>query len=162
MAKATSPIPQGYHTATPYLVVRNAAEAIEFYKKNFGAQETLRMPSPDGKISHAEIKVGDSIIMLADENDMGVSKSPQTLGGTTAGVMLYLEDVDAVFQRAVDAGSRAVMPPADMFWGDRYGQFIDPFGQAWSVATHTEDLSPEEIEQRAQDFYAQMAQKKSA
>ena len=158
-------IPDGYHTATPYLVVRNAAQAIEFYKKAFGAQELMRMAMPDGKIGHAEIKIGNSVIMLADENDRGVSKSPQALGGTTGGVMLYVEDADATFKRAVDAGGKTFMAPTDMFWGDRYGQFIDPFGQVWSVATHEEDVAPAEMEKRMKAFAAEMshpAQKKSA
>ncbi len=158
-------IPEGYHTATPYLVVRNAAQAIEYYRKTLGAQEIMRMPMPDGKIAHAEIRIGDSVIMLGDESERNVSKAPQTLGGTSGGVMLYLEDVDAAFKRAVDAGAKSVMPPMDMFWGDRYGQFVDPFGQVWSVATHKEDVSEGEMERRAQAFYQQMAreaQKKTA
>ncbi|HEY1262257.1 MAG TPA: VOC family protein [Terriglobales bacterium] len=159
-------IPEGYHTATPYLVLRNAAQAIEYYKKAFGAQELMRMPTPDGKIAHAEIKIGDSVIMLSDESDRGASKSPQTLGGTTAGVMLYVEDTDAVFKRAIDAGGKTFMPPTDMFWGDRFGQFTDPFGQEWSIATHKEDVAPAEMEKRMKQFQAQMAQqpaqKKSA
>ncbi len=158
-------IPEGYHTATPYLVVRNAAQAIEYYRKTLGAQEIMRMPMPDGKIAHAEIRIGDSVIMLGDESERNVSKAPQTLGGTSGGVMLYLEDVDAAFKRAVDAGAKSVMPPMDMFWGDRYGQFVDPFGQVWSVATHKEDVSQGEMERRAQAFYQQMAreaQKKTA
>ena len=158
-------IPEGYHTATPCLVVRNAAQAIEYYKKTLGAQEIMRMPMPDGKVGHAEIRIGDSVIMLGDESERNVSKAPQTLGGTTGGVMLYLEDVDAAFKRAVDAGAKSVMPPMDMFWGDRYGQFIDPFGQVWSVATHKEDVTPAEMDRRAQAFYAQMskeAQRKTA
>ncbi|HUK25383.1 MAG TPA: VOC family protein [Terriglobales bacterium] len=158
-------IPEGYHTATPYLVVRNAAEAIEYYKKAFGAQEVMRMPTPDGKIGHAELKIGDSMVMLADENDRGTSKAPQTLGGTTAGIMLYVEDADATFHRAINAGGKVFMPLTDMFWGDRFGQLTDPFGQAWSVATHKEDVSPAEMEKRMKQFAAQMsqqAQKKSA
>ena len=158
-------IPEGYHTATPYLVVRNAAEAIEYYKKAFGAQEVMRMPTPDGKIGHAELKIGDSMVMLADENDRGTSKAPQTLGGTTAGIMLYVEDADATFHHAINAGGKVFMPLTDMFWGDRFGQLTDPFGQAWSVATHKEDVSPAEMEKRMKQFAAQMsqqAQKKSA
>jgi len=158
-------IPEGYHTATPYLVVRNAAEAIEYYKKAFGAQELVRMPTPDGKIGHAEIKIGDSVIMLSDENDRGTSKSPQTLGGTTAGIMLYVQDADATFKSAINAGGKVFMPPTDMFWGDRFGQFTDPFGQTWSVATHKEDVSPAEMQKRMKEFSAQtaqQAQKKSA
>lgn len=155
-------IPEGFHTATPYLVVKDAAKAIDYYKKVLGAQEIMRMPMPDGTIGHAEIRIGDSVIMLGEESERNVSKSPQTLGGTSGGVMLYLENVDATFKQAVDAGSKTVMPPMDMFWGDRYGQFIDPFGQVWSVATHKEDVTPAEMDRRAQAFYAQMAQKKTA
>lgn len=162
---AVKAIPEGYHTATPYLVVRNAAQAIEYYKKALGAQELMRMPTPDGKIGHAELRIGDSVIMLADEGDRGLSKSPQSLGGSTGGVMLYVDDVDATFQRALDGGGKVFMPLQDMFWGDRFGQFVDPFGQAWSLATHKEDISPADMEKRAQDFYAGMAkqaQKKTA
>jgi PhnB protein len=163
MAIASKPIPPGYHTVTTALVVRNAADAIEFYKKALGAEELMRMPTPDGLIGHAELKIGDSIIFVSDEcPGMGVSQSPQTLGGCTATLHLYVEDVDKSFQRAIDAGGKTTMPVADMFWGDRFGTFSDPFGHHWGVLTHKEDLSPEEIEERAQDFYASMAQKKTA
>jgi PhnB protein len=160
---STKPIPEGYHTATPPLVVKNAAQAIEFYKKAFGAKEQMRMQTPDGKIGHAEIRIGDSIIFLADESpNMGMTKSPQTLGGCTGGVMLYVEDVDTTFKQAVDAGGKTFMPVADMFWGDRYGSLIDPYGHAWSIGTHKENVSPQEMEKRAHDFYAQQAKKKVA
>jgi PhnB protein len=163
MAVSSKPIPHLFHTVTPSLVVRNAAQAIEFYKKALGAKELMRMPSPDGKITHAELQIGDSIIFLSDEfPNMGISKSPQTLGGCTGTLNLYVEDVDTTFQRAIDSGGKAAMPVADMFWGDRYGTFVDPFGHAWGVATHKEDLSEQEIDERAKDFFAQMAQKKSA
>jgi len=143
--------------------VRNAAQAIDFYKKALGAKELMRMPTPDGKIGHAELQIGDSIIFVSDEfPNMGVSKSPQSLGGCTGTLNLYVEDVDKTFQRAVDAGGKTAMPVADMFWGDRYGTFIDPFGHTWGVGTHKEDLSEHEIEQRSKTFFAQMAQKKTA
>ncbi|HTR65526.1 MAG TPA: VOC family protein [Terriglobales bacterium] len=160
-------IPQGYHTATPHLVVRGAAQAIEFYKKALGAEELMRMAGPDGKIGHAEIKIGDSIIFLADEfPGMPTYKAPQTLGGCTGGIMLYVEDVDKAYKRAVDSGANVSQPLQDMFWGDRYGAVIDPFGHVWSLATHKEDVSPAEMEKRstayAADMAKRMAQKKTA
>jgi PhnB protein len=158
MALSTKPIPQGFHTVTPSLVVRNAAEAIEFYKKALGAEEIMRMPDPSGRISHAELKIGDSIVFLSDEFPNMPTKSPQTLGGCTGGFYLYVPDVDKSFQRAVDAGGKVTMPVSDMFWGDRFGQFTDPFGHTWSISTHTKDLSPQEMEEGAKKFYAQMAQ----
>jgi PhnB protein len=163
--KSNQPIPPGFHTITPSLIVRNAADAIEFYKKALGAEERVRMVSPDGKIGHAELKIGDSIIFLAEENPGMNSKSPQTLGGTASNLFLYVEDVDTAFQRAVDAGGQITMPVSDMFWGDRFGTFVDPSGHSWGLSTHKEDLNPQEIEEGAKAFYAQMAamaQKKSA
>lgn len=165
MKKSTSPIPTGFHTVTPSLIVRNAAEAIEFYKKALGAEEIMRMAGPDGKIGHAELKIGDSIIFLTDENPSMGCKSPQTLGGAAGNLYLYVEDVDTAFQRAIDAGGKVTMPVTDMFWGDRFGNFTDPYGHTWGLSTHTQDMTPEEMEQGAKDFYAQMAQqaqKKSA
>jgi len=164
---AVKPIPEGYHSAIPYLVVRGAAQAIDFYKKALGATEIMRMPSPDGKIGHAELKIGDSMIFLADEfPEMGIYKSPQTLGGASGGVMLYLEDVDKTFLRALDAGARVSRPLEDMFWGDRYGAIADPFGHVWSLATHKEDVAPAEMEKRSKAYTAEiakkMAQKKTA
>lgn len=162
MTASVKPVPEGFHTATPTLIVRNAADAIEFYKKVFDAEERMRMPSPDGKIMHAELKIGDSIIFLSDEfSNMG-GKSPQTLGGHSGGVYLYVPDVDDVFQRAIAAGGKSSTPVTDMFWGDRHGNFTDPFGHSWGVSTHTEDVSEEEMGKRAEAFYAEMAQKKSA
>jgi len=158
MAVSTKPIPPGFHTVTPSLVVRNAAEAIDFYKKALGAEEIMRMPDPSGRISHAELKIGDSIIFLSDEFPNMPTTSPQTLGGCTGGFYLYVPDVDKSFQRAVDAGGKATMPVSDMFWGDRVGQFTDPIGHTWSISTHTKDLSPQEMEEGAKKFYAQMAQ----
>jgi PhnB protein len=143
------PIPEGYHSVTPYLVIRGAAAAIDFYKKAFGATELFRFPAPDGKIGHAEIKIGDSPIMLADENpDMGY-KSPQSLGGSPVSLMIYLEDVDTVFNRAVEAGATVREAVQDKFYGDRNATVTDPFGHNWHIATHKEDVSPEEMERRA-------------
>jgi len=122
----------------------------------------MRMPSPDGKIMHAELKIGDSHIFLADESPQMPTKSPQTLGGCTSGVMLYVENVDKTYQSALDAGGKTQMPVADMFWGDRYGSLTDPYGHVWSVATHKEDVSPAEMEKRSHEFYAQQGKKKVA
>lgn len=158
MAPSKTPIPKGFHTVTATLTVRDAAEAIEFYKKAFGAEEINRHPSPDGKISHAELKIGDSRIFLADESPAMGNKSPQTLGGTSGSIYLYVEDVDKAFQRAVNAGGKAKMPVSDMFWGDRFGHVVDPYGQEWGIATHKEDVSEQEMSVRAKDFYAQMGQ----
>jgi PhnB protein len=142
--------PEGYHSVTPYLIVRGGADAIEFYKKAFGAVELFRMPSPDGKIGHAEIKVGDSPIMLADEfPDMGY-KGPQSIGGSPVSLMIYVDDVDTVFNQAVDAGATVKEALQDKFYGDRMGTVIDPFGHRWHLATHKEDVSPEEMQRRAQ------------
>jgi PhnB protein len=161
---AVKPVPKGFHTATPYLTTHDTANAIEFYKRAFGAQEVMRMNGPDGRIGHAEIKIGDSIIMLADEMPGGGAgcRSPQSLGGTTAGVMLYVEDVDRVYNQAVSAGAQSETPPADMFWGDRYGRLKDPYGHYWSVATHKEDVAPAEMQKRMQAFAAQQQQSRSA
>jgi PhnB protein len=148
MKKTVSPIPAGYHTATPYLVMKDAAKAIEFYKQAFGAQELFRMPKPDGTVMHGEIQIGDSRLMVADQAAMGGAHSPQSLNGTPVSIFLYVDDVDAVFNQAVAAGARQTMPVQDMFWGDRYGRLTDPFGHQWHVATHKEDVSPEEIGKR--------------
>ncbi|MFS8085885.1 MAG: VOC family protein [Acidobacteriota bacterium] len=146
---AVKPIPDGYHSVTPYLIINGAAEAIEYYQKAFGATELLRMPAPEGKIGHAEIKIGDSPIMLADEfPEMGY-KSPQTLGGSSVSIMIYVDDVDTVFSRAIANGGKEQRPVKDQFYGDRMGTLEDPFGHVWHVATHTEDVSPEEMERRA-------------
>jgi PhnB protein len=163
MPASTKPVPEGFHTVTPSLTVRNAAQAIDFYKKALGAEELVRMAMPDGKIGHAELKIGDSIIFLSDEMPgMGLSKSPQTLGGCTGVLNIYVPDVDATFERAVTAGAKTTMPVADMFWGDRYGTFLDPFGFAWGIGTHVEDVSPAEMDKRAKEAFAAMTQKKSA
>ena len=151
-AQTVRPIPQGFHSLTPSLTVHNAAEAIEFYKRAFGAQELSRAPAPDGKkIWHAEVKIGDSRLMLNDEfPEMGGGKAPRSLGGTTSSLHFYVENTDAVFKRAVDAGATADMPPSDMFWGDRYAKVTDPFGHSWGIATHIEDVSEAEQRRRAQ------------
>ena len=163
MASAKKPIPEGFHSITPSLVVRDAAKAIDFYKKALGAQELMRMPGPDGKIMHAELKIGDSIIFLGEENPQMGAKSPQTLGGCTGTLNLYVQDVDQTFKQAVSAGGRESMPVADQFWGDRYGTFVDPFGYSWGIATHKEDLSPAEMDQRMKEFFASFAkQQKTA
>ena len=157
MTQAKSPIPEGLHTVTPHLVVRNAAQAIEFYKKAFGAEERSRFEMPGGTIGHAELKIGNSVIFLADEMPgPGCSLSPQAVGGSTCTLNIYIDDVDKLFQQAVQAGGKSVMDPSDMFWGDRYGTLTDPFGHVWSIATHKEDLTTEEIGQRAQEFFANM------
>jgi PhnB protein len=147
---ATNYIPAGYHTATPYLIMSDAARAIDFYKRAFGATELHRYDAPGGKIGHAEIKVGDSVIMLADEYpDMGY-RGPRAIGGTPVSIMLYIEDVDTWFKRAVDAGAKELRPVVDQFYGDRSGTLEDPFGHVWTLATHKEDLSHEEMMKRAQ------------
>ena len=146
---AVKPIPEGYHTATPYLIIEGASDAIEFYKQAFGATELFRLAMPDGKIGHAEIKIGDSPIMLADAYpDMGY-KGPKSLGGSPVSLMIYVEDVDTVFKRAVDAGATVKEAVSDKFYGDRMGTLIDPFGHVWHVSTHKEDVSVAEMEKRA-------------
>lgn len=152
------PIPQGYRSVTPYLTLNDAARALEFYKRAFGAQEVMRMEGPGGKIGHAEIKIGDSMIMLADEMPGSGSRSPQSLGGATGGIFLYVENADAVFNQAVSAGAQVEAPLADMFWGDRYGRLKDPFGHSWSVATHIEDVAPAEMSKRMQEAITKMGQ----
>jgi PhnB protein len=146
---AVKPIPDGYHTVTPYLIISGAAKAIEFYKKAFGAEELFRMGAPDGRIGHAEIKIGDSPIMLADEFPEMGHKGPNSLGGTTVSILLYVKDVDTLAAQAVAAGATVMRPVQDQFYGDRSGTFTDPFGHVWTIATHKEDLSPEEIGRRA-------------
>jgi PhnB protein len=141
-------IPDGYHTLTPHLAVRDAAKAIDFYVKAFGAEELFRMPGPGGAVIHAEVKIGDSIVMLGEECPEQGASSPQTIGGSPVSLHVYVKDVDAAFARAGQAGCMVTMPPTDMFWGDRYGKVQDPFGHQWSLATHKEDLSPEEMAKR--------------
>jgi uncharacterized glyoxalase superfamily protein PhnB len=150
MAGKTKRIPEGFHTITPHIVLRNAAQAIEFYKRAFGAEEISRAPGPDGNtVMHAELKIGDSYVFLCDEFPQMGAKSPLSLGGTPVTLHLYVQDVDQVFQQAVQAGAQAVMPVKDQFWGDRYGMLQDPYGHRWSVASHVEDVSPAEMQKRA-------------
>lgn len=145
-SSSVKPIPAGMHSITPHLACSNAAEAIEFYKKAFGAEELMRLPGPDGKLVHACLKIGDSQIMLADAREECGMKGPDALGGTPVSIHLQVEDVDAVFNQAIEAGATLIMPVMEMFWGDRYGQVDDPFGHRWSVASHVRDLSFEEIQ----------------
>ncbi|HEY3100391.1 MAG TPA: VOC family protein [Methylomirabilota bacterium] len=149
MAGAVKPIPDGYHTITPYLSIKGASDAIEFYKKAFGAKEVMRMAQPDGRIGHAELQIGDSRFMLADEHPEMDFRSPRAIGGTPVMLHLYVEDADAVVGRAIAAGAKALRPVQDQFYGDRSGSVVDPYGHIWHVATHKEDLSMEEIRQRA-------------
>jgi uncharacterized glyoxalase superfamily protein PhnB len=159
MTRSNKPVPEGFHTVTPHITVKNAAEAINFYKRALGAEERMRMTGPDGKsIMHAELKIGDSIIFLGDESPQAACKSPQTLGGSTTVLNLYVPDVDAAFQKAVSAGGKEAMPVADMFWGDRYGMFLDPFGYTWGIATHKEDLTEQDMATRARAFFSQVQQ----
>jgi PhnB protein len=148
MAKKAKPTPDGYHSVTPYLSVKGASAAIEFYRKAFGAEELFRMPMPDGLVGHAELQIGDSRLMLADEMPESVAKSPRTFGGTTAGFNVYVPDVDARLKKAVDAGAKVLRPATDQFYGDRSATVEDPFGHVWTIATHVEDVSPEEMARR--------------
>ena len=147
MSKADS-VPKGFRTVTPHLVVKGGADALGFYQKAFGAEETYRIPGPGNSIMHAEIRIGDSMIMLGEEAPDWGALSPKTLGGSPVTVMLYVDDVDKWFARATKAGCETKQPPTDMFWGDRYCKLADPYGHSWAIATHTEDVSPEEIGRR--------------
>jgi len=162
MAAKVAPIPSGFHAVTPYLTLDDCARAIDFYKKAFGAQEIMRMNGPAGKIGHAEIKIGDSIIMLADEMPGSGGRAPKSVGGTTAGIFLYVKDIDTSFKQATDAGAKADMPPTDMFWGDRFGRLSDPFGHSWAMATHKEDVAPQEMQARMQQEAAKRGQQTKA
>jgi PhnB protein len=153
---ATKRIPEGYHTLSAYLSVDDAAGAIEYYAKAFGAKEVVRMDAPGGRIGHAELEIGDSRVMLSDPFPQASTRSPKELGGTTASVFMYVEDVDAVVKQAVDAGATVTMEVADQFWGDRFGSITDPFGHVWSIATHVEDVPPEEMAERAKAAMAAM------
>ena len=155
MPATVKAIPEGYEGATPYLVIKGAASALEFYRKAFGATEIMRMPAPGGTIGHAEIKIGKAIIMLADEFPDMDYKSPQAYGGTPVSIMIYVPDVDRFVQRAVDAGAKLVRPVEDKFYGDRGASLEDPFGHQWHFATHVEDVPPDEMEKRAQAFMKQ-------
>jgi len=155
---SVKPVPEGYHTLTPYLTVRDAVRAIDFYKRAFGAEERGVMKGPDGKVMHAELKIGDSIIMLAEEFPEYGALSPQAIGGSAMGLHIYLDGVDAAFDRAVQAGAKVEMPVADQFWGDRYGKLTDPFGHKWSIATHTKDLSIDEMKRDMDEAMEKMHQ----
>lgn len=159
---SVKPIPDGYHSLTPFLTVRDAARAIEFYKNAFGAVERGVMKGPDGKIMHAELTIGDSIVMLSDEFPEFGALSPQSTGGAGMGLHIYVDGVDAAFDRAVQAGAEVEMPVMDQFWGDRYGKLKDPFGHKWSIATHTADLSLEEMKSGMDEAMAKMPMSKSA
>ncbi|HEX4794620.1 MAG TPA: VOC family protein [Humisphaera sp.] len=159
MAAKVKAIPDGYHTITPNLTIKDAAKAIDFYKKAFGAEETVRMPGPGGKIMHAELKIGSSRIMLADEMPEMGCMAPTAAGGSPVGFYVYVENVDAAFKRAVDAGATVKMPPMDMFWGDRTSAITDPFGHKWSLSQHIADPTPEEVKKGQAEFMAKMAKK---
>ena len=152
------PIPDGYHTVTPYLIVHQAAEAIDFYKRAFGASELMRLVAPNGVVGHAEVKIGDSPIMLADESPDEGFRGPHSLGGSAVSILLYVEDVDTLFDRAIAAGAKALRPVTDQFYGDRAGTLEDPFGHVWTLATHKEDLSPTEINKRAEAVFQAQSQ----
>lgn len=154
-------IPDGFHTLTPALTVRDGAKAIDFYKRALGAQEVMRMPGPDGRgLMHAELRIGDSIFMLSEEQPGVGCRAPASVGGPTSYLYVYVPDVDTAFKQAVAAGAKVVVPVTDMFWGDRYGQVEDPSGHRWGLATHTKDLSPEEMAKGQKQFLASMAQSK--
>jgi len=160
MATAKRPVPEGYSTVTPQLTLDNAAQAIDWYKKGLGAQELSRSTGPDGKIMHAEIQIGNSRLMLNDAVMGG--KGPKAIGGSPASLWLYVDDCDALFNKAVSAGATAKMPVDNQFWGDRMGVLVDPHGYQWAIATHKEDLTKQEMDQRAADFYKMMSQKAAA
>jgi PhnB protein len=154
------PIPDGYHTLTPALTVKNGAEAIAFYKRALGAEEIMQIPGPDGRLMHAEMKIGDSRFMLGEEMPEQGCRAPASVGAVSSSLYVYVQDVDKAFRRAVEGGAKPVMPVTDMFWGDRFGQVEDPSGHRWGLATHKEDPSPEEMARRQKEFFAQMAQPK--
>jgi uncharacterized glyoxalase superfamily protein PhnB len=153
---AKSP-PPGYHSVTPAIIVRGAARAIDFYKRAFGAEEISRMKAPDGSVAHAEIRIGDSVIMLGDENPDWGTSAPETLKGVTGSLHIYVDDADAAFNRAVKAGATVSAPMEDAFWGDRYGKITDPFGHQWGIATRTRELSPEEMQKAGEEWMANAA-----
>jgi PhnB protein len=154
---SVNPIPEGYRGLMPTIAVDDAAGAIDFYTSVFGAKERMRMPGPDGRIVHAELEIADGVLMLSDPYPQSISKPPSELGGVSGGIFFYVEDVDAVVQKAVDAGATITMPVEDQFWGDRYGKLTDPFGHEWNLATHVEDVPPEEMERRSKEAMAAMA-----
>jgi PhnB protein len=151
------PVPEGYSTLMPYLAVDDASAAIDFYQRAFGAKERGRQEGPSGSIMHAELEIGDSVIMLSDPFPQASTKPPKELGGTSVSIMTYVEDNDAVFKQAIDAGATSLMEPDDMFWGDRMSSVQDPFGHSWTIVTHIEDVSPEEMQKRSEEWMAQMA-----
>ena len=157
MSESVKIIPEGYPSVNPYLVVRNADREIEFYKRAFGAEERYRMEAPNGKLGHAELKIGDSVFMLADEFPEMKCLSPKSIGGSPVSMYLYVADVDTVFNRAVSAGSKVLDPVKDQFWGDRHGRLEDPFGHVWSISTHQKDLSPDELKKAAEAAFAEMS-----
>jgi PhnB protein len=159
MAAKVKPIPAGYEGALPYLSVRDAAGALDFYKKAFGAEELMRFPMPDGKIGHAEIKIGKAIVMLADEFPEQDFLSPQTIGGSPVQIMVYVEDVDSVAKQAEKAGAKVLSPVADQFYGDRSGRLQDPYGHVWYISTHKEDVAPEEMQKRHDEYLKKQAAK---
>lgn len=161
MPKAVRAIPEGYHTITPQITCRNAQRAIEYYKQVFGATELNRAPGPDGKIMHAELQIGDSRIMLNDEFP-GMNEAPDASKPSSSSLFFYTENVDAVFERAVKAGATVKMPVTNMFWGDRYGTFNDPFGHRWGIATHVEDVAPDEMQRRMEEAAKQMGKRAAA
>jgi PhnB protein len=153
---AVKPIPDGYHSVTPYLIVNDGGRAIDYYKKAFGAEELFRMDAPGGKIGHAEVKIGNSPIMLSDENPQWGAKSPKALGGSPVHLMIYVTDCDSVFKQALAAGGTEVQPMKDQFYGDRSGTLTDPFGHSWTIATHKEDIAPDEMQRRAEAAMKEM------
>jgi PhnB protein len=154
------PIPDGYHTITPALTVKDGGQAIEFYKRALGAEEIMQVPGPDGRLMHAEMKIGDSRFMLGEEMPEQGCRAPASVGAVSSSLYIYVQDVDKAFRRAVEGGAKALMPPTDMFWGDRFGQVEDPSGHRWGLATHKEDPSPEEMARRQKEFFAQMGHQK--
>jgi PhnB protein len=149
-----NPIPEGYPRVTPYLIVDGAAKAIDFYKSVLGASERMRMEGPEGKVGHAELEIGDSVVMLADEHPEMEARGPKTVGGTPVSLHVYVEDADSVFEQAIEAGAKELQPVEDKFYGDRSGGFEDPFGHRWHVATHVEDVPPDEMSKRAEEAAA--------
>jgi PhnB protein len=155
---AVQPVPEGYNTITPYLAVEDASAAIDFYQRALGAKERARMGGPGDSVMHAELEIGDSLIMLSDPFPQASTKPPKELGGTSVSIFAYVEDVDSLYKQAVDAGASSLMEPDDMFWGDRFASVQDPFGHSWTIATHVEDVAPEEMQKRAEQFTASLAQ----
>ena len=154
------PIPDGYHTITPALTVKDGGQAIEFYKRALGAEEIMQIPGPDGRLMHAEMKIGDSRFMLGEEMPDQGCRAPASVGAVSSSLYIYVQDVDKAFRRAVEGDAKALMPPTDMFWGDRFGHVEDPSGHRWGLATHKEDPSPEEMARRQKEFFAQMGHQK--